>query len=89
MAAETDSDSMAPKWQWRPAAKFDIGSVARFCDVRSPHEDWWYGILVEVEKDKFDGDIVWAYHCQHGGDMDDTIEQFNICEIQYDANREP
>lgn len=87
--AEAKVDTPISNWQWRPAARFDIGSLARFCDVRSPHESWWFGILVAIEQDTFDSEIVWAYHCQHGGDMDDTIEQFCICEIQYDANKEP
>lgn len=84
----SDSDNN-PDYRWRPATKGDIGSIARFCDHPSPHEDWWYGILVDIEADSFDGDIYWSYHCQHGGDMDKEVEEFLVCEVQYDANKEP
>lgn len=89
MNSEDEKVANEVKYAWRPATRGDIGSVARFCDGRSPHESWWYGILVSAEQDTFDSDIVWVYHCKHGGDMNARIEKFSFCEIQYVADDEP
>ncbi len=84
MAAEIDSDSMAPKWMWRPAAKFDIGSVARFGDTTDKHEPWVYGILKNVEKGHYGLQYVCEANC-----YEDEDQRFFYCQIQYDANKEP
>lgn len=89
MSSEDEKVESKVKYAWRPATRGDIGSVARFCDVRSPHEHWWYGILVDIEQDKFAPDIVWVYVCKHGGDMEEETEDFYVCEIQYVADENP
>lgn len=76
------SEESEPNYQWRPACKADIGSVARFGDTDSNHEPWSYGILIEITKCETCG---WLYKCDDGID----INSFMYCQIQYDANQEP
>lgn len=80
------SETNDPDYKWRPATKGDIGSIARFGDTDDKHEPWSYGILKEIESNK---DFPHEYICEHGGDMDNQIEGFLVCQIQYDANKEP
>jgi Zn ribbon nucleic-acid-binding protein len=82
---KTDLDENKPNYQWRPAAKFDIGSVARFGDTNSEHEPWSYGILKAVVKDEMYG---WQYTCEANCYLDED-EKFMHCQIQYDANQNP
>jgi hypothetical protein len=87
MAAETDSDSMAPKWRWRPAVKFDIGSVARFADEYD--DEWTYGLLLEIREivvRDLDGEEI-RYDDVYQSNV--RVVSFDKCEIQYDANKEP
>ena len=81
--------------QWRPAALFDIGSIARFADFEDG--GFSYGILTRISEGVGytpDGDEIeaLAYHC----DLKDRSEvvkyddqQFVFCWIQYDANKLP
>lgn len=73
---------------WRAAKKADEGRLARFRDVRSPTDDWWFGILTKVEEDSFDKDFSLLFHCQLGGDRDNFIKQFCFCEVQYSEEEE-
>jgi hypothetical protein len=83
-------------YQWRPAAKFDIGSIARFSD--DPNGPYSFGILTRI----FDTDVhigegdeqeVTFYQCdftpQYPHVRNFQTEDFNFCWIQYDANQEP
>lgn len=82
---QNNSDSTEPNWQWRIAAKFDIGSVARFGDSDSQFEDWTYGILKDVVKCP---DYGWQYVIAEDYYNRDG-EKFLYCQIQHDANKEP
>jgi len=79
------SETNDPDYQWRPATKGDIGSVARFGDTDSKHEPWSYGIVKDVIKDEMYG---WQFTCEANIYMDED-EKFMHCQIQYDANQEP
>ena len=95
MANENDSDSMEPKRMWRPAAMFDIGSIARFADFE--YGGFSYGILKRIGVGVActpDGDEIEAmsYYC----DLSDRSEMFKydeepfvFCWIQYDGNEMP
>lgn len=73
-----------PKWRWRQAGKFDIGSVARFGDTTDSKEPWVYGILKDVENGHYGIQYVCEANC-----YDDEDQRFFYSQIQYDANKEP
>jgi hypothetical protein len=81
------SKANGPNYQWRPAAKFDIGSVARFSDEYD--DEYTYGILTEiydVPVRDLDGEEL-RYEFSYISNVRGT--GFDKCEIQYDANKEP
>jgi hypothetical protein len=82
----------ATSYQWRPATRGDIGSVARFGDTDSELEPWSYGILADIALNP-DGDVnamKWMYLCDDGNwESTDELQGFFFCQIQYDANQEP
>lgn len=73
-----------PNYQWRPATRGDIGSIARF--TNRVEEGWVYGMLLDISHNpdwhawKFEG---------IGINGSDEPNNFRQCEIQYDANKEP
>lgn len=71
-------------YQWRPATRGDIGSLARFCDEPSRSESWWYGILIAISHNR-----PTTYDCLLGGDGPREVGEFSVCEIQYNADEEP
>lgn len=79
---------MSGDLKWRAAKKSDEGRLARFRDVFSATEDWWFGILTKVEQDAFDKDFSLFFHCQLGGDRDNFTKHFCICEVQYSEEEE-
>jgi len=74
-----------PNYPWRPATRGDIGSIARFGDTDSQHEDWTCGILKDVVSCL---DYGWQYVIAEDYYNRDG-EKFLYCQIQYDANKEP
>jgi hypothetical protein len=82
------SEANDPDYKWRPATKGDIGSVARFGDfVEGPFS---FGILNEVRKNDDDGEL--CYVCDFTKQNEFLHYQFipyAMCQIQYDANKEP
>lgn len=89
MSSENEKVDSEIKYAWRPATEADIGSVARFCDVRAPHNPWSYGILFDIEQDEFDPDFVCLYVCDYGVNAGEETVDFYFCEIQYVADENP
>lgn len=81
------SEANDPDYKWRAATKGDIGSVARFGDMLGKHEPWTYGILKAIE---LNSEQELEYLCDDGNleDEGETLSFF-VCQIQYDANKEP
>jgi hypothetical protein len=78
------SETNDPDYQWRPATRGDIGSVARF---RNKEESGWnYGVFVGMSNDP-----AWKHWPYLGFGVNGCSEQdyFKECQIQYDANKEP
>jgi hypothetical protein len=78
------SETNDPDYKWRPAAKFDIGSIARFSDDEMR---WIYGILKQVRHDAEGGLIYCCDDANQRGDL--WTQSYSVCQIQYDANKEP
>lgn len=75
------SEERAPFYAWRMAAKFDIGSIARFGDTNGPKEPWTYDILIAVESDPTS-----PSGFRYIGEKR-TVAPY--CEVQYDRNALP
>ena len=83
-------DKMISNWQWRPAAMFDLGSIARFGDSDHKHESWCYGILQQICKDASeDSPTGFIYMCKPGPEYDEDSMPYFYCQIQYDAEELP
>lgn len=67
-----------PNWQWRLAARFDIGRLARFKDYFG--DEYQYGILTEVYIGQ-DKTVIYFSDISKTG--------FDHCEVQYDINQSP
>lgn len=78
-----------PDYKWRMAAAGDIGSVARFGDTDHKHEPWEYGILLDIER-CYQSPVGYKYTYKSGPcyEQDEALVAF-VCQIQYNANKEP
>ena len=84
------SETNDPNYQWRPATKGDIGSIARFGDTDQEHEPWSYGILRQICEDGAeDAPTGFVFMCEPGPEYDEEVLPYFCCQIQYDANKEP